>query len=405
MSEEKSIIKSICLVTMLMFILLSFSLGKIDFLPIIFGISSCILIAYSNFIIKRFFPNGDKYILILSSFITQFGLVMIYRLNSQNPVRAIKQISYFTVGIAVYIFLVIFLPEIKKFERFKNTYIVIAILLLASTLFLGREIKGSRNWIQIGSFSMQPSEIAKLFLIFYLASSIKYIKGFKDVLKLSIPVFICIGLLVIEKDLGAGLIFFGIFITMLYIGTSNFKYVLIGMLLFSVGVIASYFIFPHVRVRIDIWLDPFAYKTGKGYQICQSLFAIASGGLFGTGLGLGHPEFIPEVHNDFIFSAICEEFGLLGAIALIILYLLLIYRGLRNAVYAKDDYSRLVSVGISSMLAFQIFVVIGGVTKMIPMTGITLPFVSYGGSSMLLNFICLGILQRISENRWDVDEQ
>ncbi|SKA98484.1 cell division protein FtsW, lipid II flippase [Caloramator quimbayensis] len=402
--EEKSILKSIYLVTLLMFFQLSISFGKFDFLPIILGLSSCILIAYSYFIISRFFPAGDKYLLILSSFITQFGLVMIYRLNSQNPVRAIKQITFFTIGIAAYIFLVIFLPEIKKFERLRYVYIIITIVLLSSTLFLGREIKGSKNWIQIGRFNMQPSEIAKLFLILYLSSSIKYIKNFYDALKESIPVFISIGLLVVEKDLGAGLIFFGIYITMLYIGTSNFKYILSAVIIFLLGGLASYFIFPHVKVRIDIWLNPFAYKTGKGYQICQSLFAIAAGGLFGTGLGLGYPQFIPEVHNDFIFSAICEEFGLLGASALILLYILLVYRGLRTAIYAKDDYSRLVAVGISSMLAFQIFVVIGGVTKMIPMTGITLPFVSYGGSSMLLNFICLGVLQKISESGWKENE-
>lgn len=402
--EEKSILKSIYLVTLLMFFQLSISFGKFDFLPIMLGLSSCILMAYSYFIISRFFPTGDKYLLILSSFITQFGLVMIYRLNSQSPIRAIKQISFFTIGIAAYIFLVIFLPEIKKFERLRYVYIIITILLLSSTLFLGREIKGSKNWIQIGSFNMQPSEIAKLFLILYLASSIKYIKNYYDALKESIPVFISIGLLVVEKDLGAGLIFFGIYITMLYIGTSNFKYILSAVIIFLLGGLASYFIFPHVKVRIDIWLNPFAYKTGKGYQICQSLFAIAEGGLFGTGLGLGYPQFIPEVHNDFIFSAICEEFGLLGASALILLYILLVYRGLRTAIYAKDDYSRLVAVGISSMLAFQIFVVIGGVTKMIPMTGITLPFVSYGGSSMLLNFICLGVLQKISESGWKENE-
>lgn len=397
-NAEKSVLRGIYAVTLIMFSILVFSSGKLNFLPIILGVSSCILIAYAHFIIKRFFPQGDKYLLIIASFIAQFGLVMIYRLDSSNPVKSVKQISWFTIGMAVYIFLVVFLPDIKKFERFRYAYIIIAIALLLSTLFLGREIKGSRNWIQIGSFSFQPSEIAKLFLIFYLASAIGYIKNFNDALKAALPVFIAIGLLVIEKDLGAGLIFFGIFITMLYIGTSNPSYILTGISIFSVGGFMSYFVFSHVRTRINIWLNPWAEKTGKGYQICQSLFAIAAGGLFGTGIGFGHPEYIPEVHNDFIFSAICEEFGLLGAMALILLYLILVYRGLRTAIYAKDNYSKLIAVGISSMIAFQVFVVIGGVTKMIPMTGITLPFVSYGGSSMLLNFASLGVLQKISES-------
>lgn len=396
-STEKSILKWIYIVIMLMFSTLIFSSGKPDLLPLFIGASSCILVMYSHFIIKKFFPHGDKYLLIIACFIAQFGLVMIYRLSPVDPVNSIKQITWFTIGIAVYIFIVVFLPDLKKFSRFKYAYIIIALLLLSSTLFLGTEIKGSKNWLKIGSFNFQPSEIAKLFIILYLASSIQEIKKNFDAVKTAAPVFIAIMLLVIEKDLGAGLIFFGIFITMLYIGTSNVLYILSGTGAFLTGGFLSYLIFNHVRTRIAIWIDPWKYKTGKGYQICQSLFAIAAGGLFGTGLGLGHPGYISEVHNDFIFSAICEEMGLLGAAALIILYLLLVYRGLRTAVYAKDNYSKLVAVGISSMIAFQVIVVIGGVTKMIPMTGMTLPFVSYGGSSMLLNFASLGVLQKISE--------
>lgn len=397
-NTEKSVLKGIYAVILIMFTILSFSIsGSIKFLdfgPILFGISSCILIAYSNFIIKHFFPDGDKYLLIISAFVAQFGLVMIYRLNTA---LAIKQISWFTIGIAVFIFLVVFLPDIQKFNKYYNFYIIISIILLASTLLVGTEIKGSKNWIRIGSFSMQPSEIAKLFLIFYLAGSIEKIKDLRDAFKVALPVFIAIGFLVIEKDLGGCLILFGIFITMLYIGTSDIKYILLGITSFTGGGIISYFLFSHVRKRIFIWLNPWKYKFDWGHQICQSLFAIAEGGLFGTGLGLGHPEFIPEAHNDFIFAAICEEFGLLGAMAIILLYLILVYRGLRTAIYAKDNYSRLVAVGISSMIAFQVFVIIGGVIKMIPLTGITLPFVSYGGSSMLLNFASLGVLQKISE--------
>lgn len=402
-NSEKSILRGIYSVTLIMFFILSVSKGTIDFIAIALGVISCILIGYGHFIIKRFYPQGDKYLLIISAFIVQFGLVMIYRLK---PAMAIKQATWFALGMAAYIFLVIFLPDIKKFSKFKYAYIVIALILLASTLVLGRQIKGSMNWIKIGGFNFQPSEIAKLFLILYLASAIQEVKNFRDfALKIALPSFMAIGLLVIEKDLGSALIFFGIFMAMLYIGTSNYKYVMLSLGAFVIGGVVSYFLFAHVRVRVSIWIDPWKYKTGIGYQICQSLFAIAEGGLFGTGLGLGHPLFIPEVHSDFIFSAICEEFGILGALALILMYLLLIYRSLRVAIYSEDDYSRLVAVGISSIIAFQVFVIIGGVIKMIPLTGITLPFVSYGGTSMLLNFISLGVLQRISESgREDIDE-
>lgn len=394
-NREKSILKGIYLLTIMMFLLLMMSMEKLDFGPVILGVSSCVLIGYGYYIIKRFFPKGDKYLLIIVAFISQFGLVMIYRLS---PVNAIKQLSWFTLGMGVFIFLVVFLPHIRRFGKLKYSYAIIAVILLALPLFLGSEIKGSRNWLRIGAFGIQPSEIAKLFMIFYLAAALQNIKNFFDVIKAAVPVFIGIAFLILEKDLGASLIFFGIFITMLFISTSNIKYILTGIVAFFAAGGLSYLMFSHIRIRFKIWLNPWKYRDGSGYQIIQSLIAIATGGMFGTGIGLGHPYLIPEAHNDFIFAAICEELGLLGGIALILLYLMLIYRGFRTALHARDGYSILVAIGISSMIGFQVFVIIGGVIKLIPLTGITLPFVSYGGSSMILNFASLGVLQKISES-------
>lgn len=394
-NREKSILKGIYLLTIMMFLLLMMSMEKLDFGPVILGVSSCVLIGYGYYIIKRFFPKGDKYLLIIVAFISQFGLVMIYRLS---PVNAIKQLSWFTLGMGVFIFLVVFLPHIRRFGKLKYSYAIIAVILLALPLFLGSEIKGSRNWLRIGAFGIQPSEIAKLFMIFYLAAALQNIKNFFDVIKAAVPVFIGIAFLILEKDLGASLIFFGIFITMLFISTSNIKYILTGIVAFFAAGGLSYLMFSHIRIRFKIWLNPWKYRDGSGYQIIQSLIAIATGGMFGTGIGLGHPYLIPEAHNDFIFAAICEELGLLGGIALILLYLMLIYRGFRTALHARDGYSMLVAIGISSMIGFQVFVIIGGVIKLIPLTGITLPFVSYGGSSMILNFASLGVLQKISES-------
>lgn len=393
-NNDKPVLRGIYLITILLFSVLS--LSKKDFGPIIIGLLSCTLVFYSHLIVKKYFPEGDKYILIISVFITQFGLVMLYRINYYY---AFRQIIWFTVGIGAYISLVLFLPETSKLAKYKYTYIIIGILLLASPLIrgIGAERNGSRNWLKLGSIGFQPSELAKLFLIFYLSAAIQSIKDFNGFVKASIPVYISIGFLIVEKDLGSALIFFGIYIAMLYIGTSNLKYMLLSIAVFAVGAVGSYFAFAHIRVRFYIWINPWKYKYSQGRQICQSLFAIANGGIFGTGLGLGHPEFIPEVHDDCIFAAICEEFGMLGAMALILLYLLLVYRGLRIAIHARTNYSRLVAVGISSMICFQVFVIIGGVIKMIPLTGITLPFVSYGGTSMLLNYLCLGVLQKISE--------
>ncbi|KRQ87110.1 Lipid II flippase FtsW [Caloramator mitchellensis] len=391
---EKSILHNIYFIILLLFLILSLYKGNFEIAPFVYGAFSIGLTGYGHFIVKRFFPTIDKYLYILSVFIVQFGLVMLYRLDLE---RALKQITWFAIGISLFIFILLFMPEIKKFEKSEIFFAIFTIVIITLPLLIGREIKGSKNWIQFGNFRFQPSELAKITMIFYLSSAIKRIESYRDVLKVSIPVILSIAIFVLEKDLGSSLMFFGIFMTMLYIGTSKLRYIFSGAFLFSIGGFMSYFLFSHVRKRVDIWLDPWRYKFGAGYQICQSLIAIASGGLFGTGLAAGHPEVIPEVYTDFIFSAISEEFGLLGAIALLMLYLLLIYRMLRTALYAKDDYSRLVAVGIASMFAFQVFVIVGGVTKMIPLTGITLPLVSYGGSSMIISFVSIGILQKISE--------
>lgn len=391
---ERSVLRGIYSITILMFMLLSVSEKSFDYRALIFGASACVLVAYGHFIITHFFPSGDKLLLIVVDFLVQFGLIMIYRLN---PELAWKQLIWFALGTILYVFLVMLLPSISSFGKLKYSYIVIAIALVASTLFFGDKKHGAINWITIGRLGFQPSEIAKLFLILYLAAAFKKVNSFKKLIIAAIPVVICIFFLIVEKDLGAAFIFFGIFTTMLFIASSSPLYPLASIGAFAIGAVASYFTFSHVRSRVAIWLDPWAYSSGQGYQICQSLFAIAAGGLFGTGLGQGHPEIIPVVYSDLIFSAICEEFGILGAVAVVILYFLLVYRGLRTAIHTRNPYSRLVAVGISSMFAFQVFVIIGGVIKLIPLTGITMPFVSYGGTSMILNFAALGVLQKISE--------
>lgn len=398
---EKSVIASIVLVTMLMFFILSISKGEFDYKALAVGAFSCILMIVAYAVIKKFYPKGDKFLLIIPAFLTQFGLVMLYRLK---PDIAIKQLVWTVLGIIAYICIVMFMPDVKKFEKYDRWFIIIALILLILPLAIGSKKYGAINWVSLGPISFQPSEIAKLFMIMYLANIYK-IKDNKDILKFAIPVFVGLGILVLEKDLGGVLIFFGMFITMLYIGTSNLKYIGGALAFFAVGGTASYFMFNHVRQRVNIWIDPWPDKFGPGGQIVQSMFAIGTGGLFGTGLGLGNPNLIPVAESDFIFAAICEEMGMIGALAIILLYLILVYRGLRVALYAKDGYARLIAVGITSMIAFQVFVIIGGVTKMIPLTGITLPLISYGGTSMLITLAALGVLQKISHMGRDIEDE
>jgi cell division protein FtsW (lipid II flippase) len=390
--EEKKILRLVYAITIIGFLIIA--LYSKDSIAILMGLFSVALIWYSHFIVKKYFPDGDKYILVLSAFLTEIGLIMQYRIK---PYYAIRQMGWFTVGIAMFILIVVLFPNIESISSLKYFYLAAAVGLLVLTQIFGMDIKGSKSWVDLGPVGFQPSEFAKIFIILYLASALKDFKDRKDLIMPAAVVLVSLMFLAIQTDLGTALIYFGVSVTMVYIATSNLKYVLTSMLLFISGALSSYFMFSHVKKRVEIWINPWATPTGNGHQIVQSLIAIASGGFFGTGLYLGHPGYIPEVHNDFIFSAICEEFGLLGGFAVIIVYFLIVYRGFRTAIYANNTFSRLVAVGISTMIGAQVFVIIGGVTKLIPLTGITMPLVSYGGSSLVINFIALGILQKISE--------
>lgn len=404
--EERKLLRYTYLLCIVLFANMVFT-GKegLDKAAIIMGVIICLLFAYSHFIINRFFPDGDKYILLFSNVLAVIGMAILYRLDS--PV-ALKQLIWYTLGIAIFILIVVLLPSLTNFGKYRIIYLVCTLILMSLGSLFGKDINGAKNWISIAGFTFQPTEFGKLTLVAYLAASLQYygkkfdgksgLIKFKALLEPGIVVMVSLGLMVIQKDLGSALIFFAISITMLYIATSNFKYVLICLVLFMVGGFISYGLFAHVRLRILIWGDPWKYGYDQGLQVVQSLISIASGGLFGTGLGLGYPKMVPVNTTDFIFSAICEEMGLLTGFAILILYFLLFYRCMRVPVYGKDNFSRLLAVGYSTMIAAQALVIVGGVVGAIPLTGITLPLVSYGGSSMIVTFFSLGILQKISED-------
>ena len=271
-------------------------------------------------------------------------------------------------------------------------------------LIFKTETYGAMNWVYIGPISFQPSEFGKIALVLYLSSSLmKYEaknslkEDFKQLIEPALVVMFSLACMVLQTDLGSTLIFFGISVTMLYIATSKKKYVFTCLGLSAFGALGAYGVFGHVQRRVKIWLDPWKYATAEGYQIVQGLYAIASGGLFGVGLGNGYPDLIFASESDFIFAVICEEFGIIFAVGLMILYFLLFYRGIRIAFLTKDRFSLLAAVGFSTMIACQTLVIVGGIFTVIPLTGITLPLISYGGSSMLTMFFALGILQKISE--------
>jgi len=392
--DERKLLRYTYLLCIVCFVNLAVLKQPFDKGALVMSVVTCLLIGYSYFVIRRFFSDGDKYIFIFSSILSVIGIVMIYRLDMAV---SIKQVIWFAVSVTGFILTVVIVPDLKRFSKYKYIFLIFTIIFMGMCMVIGTEVYGAKNWVIIGKFSFQPSEFGKLFFIAYLASSLKDYKDFKSLIEPAVVVMICLGFMVLQKDLGSALIFFGISVTMLYICTSKLKYVMACIGMFAVGAAISYQIFDHVRLRFLIWRNPWSDVNDKGHQIVQSMFSLASGGLTGTGLGLGHPEYVPVNTSDFIFAALCEELGILIGFAIIILYFLLFYRCMRAAFYGEDKFSRLLAVGFSTMIACQVLVIIGGVTNMIPLTGITMPLVSYGGSSMLITFLALGIIQKISE--------
>lgn len=399
--REKRLLRLVYLLCLLLFTSLGFLQQPFDKFALIMGVVLCVLIGYSHFVVRRFYPDGDKFILIFASVLAVVGVAMLYRINR---VTAIKQLIWIALGIIAYILIVVILPDLKSFAKYKKIYMIATLILMPLALIFGTELYGAKNWIIIGPISFQPSEFGKIALVLYLASSLSTYEAKNnlraDAKQLWQPALVAgfsMGCMVLQRDLGSALIFFGISITLLYVATSKRKYVFTALGLAAIGSVVGYSMFGHVRERVKIWLDPWKYALGSSYQIVEGMYSIAAGGLFGVGLGQGHFENLPVKESDMIYAIICEEFGIIFAIGLMIIYFLLFYRGIRAAFVTKDSYSQLIAVGFSTMIACQTLVIIGGIFAVIPLTGITLPIISYGGSSVLTIFFALGILQKISE--------
>lgn len=372
------------------------------------GLLACFLGAHAG---ARVLARGaDPALLPLAFLLSGIGLATLTRLD---PGLAASQVMWVFGGVIALVATLAAVPSLERLARFKYTIALAGIGLLVLPAIVGVEVNGARLWLRVAGFSFQPAEIAKILIVLFLAA---YLAENREVLSVAttrklgvwLPpakhlgplVFmwaLSLVVLVAEKDLGSSLLFFGIFLVLLYAATGRPGYVLVGLGLFAVGATAAYFMFGHIQTRIAIWIDPFADVAGRGYQLAQSLFALAAGGVMGVGVGNGLPGRIPFVETDFIFTAIAEELGLLGGAALIIAYLAFCLRGLAAAARARSDVAALAATGLVATFGLQAFVIIGGVTRLIPLTGITLPFVSYGGSSVLSNFILLALLMRAGD--------
>ncbi len=366
----------------------------------------------SHLAVRKLAPESDPAILPIVFALSGIGIAFVTRLA---PDLAVRQLMWLFLGIGFMLAVLVIARNLDKLANYKYTLIIAGVLLLLSPMLpvIGQEIYGSRIWLSIGPFSFQPGELAKicivLFLAGYLAQNREMLSVFTwDVgpfrlpsLPTLIPLLVMWALafvvVVLEKDLGSALVLFLVFLVMLYVATGKKLYVVVGVALAGAAAIVLWMFFGHVQQRVDIWLDPFADPTNTGYQLVQTLYSLADGGLFGVGIGQGMAESIPVVESDFIFTAIAEETGLLGAAGVLLLYLCFAIRGILTAARAKSDVSSFIATGLTAIIILQAFIIVGGVTRLIPLTGITLPFVSQGGSSLLAGFIIVGFLLRCGD--------
>ena len=351
----------------------------------------------------------SPWLLPLSLFFASVGVIEIARLK---PSLLIPQLRWLLIGMAVFLIMLRLGRQIVGLTAYQYILGLACLVLLALPLVFGTEIGGSRNWLVLGPVQVQPSEFSKILLVLFLSA---YLSDHQDVLTKTrrwlgffrlpplrfIAPLLCIWgmailMFVVARDLGSALLFFGIAIFMTYMATGSRSYVVIALAVFGLAAAASYAMFGHVRVRFDIWWNPWADPNGMAYQVVQSLFAFGSGGVWGTGFAHGHPGLIPEVHTDFIFAAIAEELGLIGALTLVVAYGVFFIVGIRTALACTSVERILLAAGTSVVFLLQAFIIMAGVTKFLPLTGITLPFVSYGGSSMVSGFILLGLLAVLS---------
>lgn len=341
---------------------------------------------------------GDKFIMLMACMLITIGVLLLCRINLEY---GIKQIMWVAIGGVAFFTAYVIYYNIPFWNKMWFLYFILGTGLFLATLVFGKTVNGSKNWISFGSISFQPSEITKILFIMMLACY--YSKAWeKPFLRIQpkwftwLATYLFIGFLVLQRDWGTILVLFAIYIFMIYVYEKNYTFLLMNVGLAAIVAILGYQFLYHIQVRVSTWLNPWEDISNTGYQITQSLFAIASGNYFGRGLGNGSPGYIPEVHSDFIFAAVCEEMGVFGGAAIILLFFLIAYRCFKISITARNAYDKAVCLGLTLMFAVQTFIIVGGVIKMIPLTGITLPFVSYGGTSIVVNFISLGIIQAIS---------
>lgn len=377
------------------------------FLGVVLGV-----LVVAHVAVRRSASGADPMLLPTAAFLHGLGYVMIARLSDR---WASLQATWSLVAIVGFVVTLVLIPRSPDLRRWRYTSLALGLVLLLLPLVpgLGFTSGGARIWVNLGPINFQPGEFAKILLAIFFAGYLDerralIARGHRRIVGIDLPEArhllpigvawsVSVVIMVGQRDLGSSLLFFALFIVMVWVATERAGYLVAGGALFLAGAFVAYHLFGHVRVRVGIWLDPWDTYTTSGYQPIRGLFALANGGFTGSGLGLGDPGAIPAAHNDFIFAALGEELGFLGATAIISAFALMVGAGMRIALRAQRDFDKLLAIGLTTILGIQTFIIIGGVLRVVPLTGVTLPFMSYGGSSLLANYVLLAVLIRISD--------
>ncbi|MGM9552655.1 MAG: FtsW/RodA/SpoVE family cell cycle protein [Clostridia bacterium] len=407
----------ILLVTLLGGILVTMNKGYLEPETLILLGGMCLTMAVVYGLLA-IFPLGDNYIFMITSMLGVIGVIMLLRLGTGHGK---KQVIWFSVGTALFLIVSVIYKKVKHWNKLNKLYVISGIGLFCMTALFGYSSHGAKSWMRLGGLSFQPSELIKILFVLTLAGV--YTNEYKEpkegqwALKTlyntkrgrnyaaTLVAYLFLFFLVLQRDWGTAVVFFAIYMAFVAVYGGEKRIIALNFVVALLMCVIGVTFMSHIKVRIETWLHPFSDASNKGYQITQSLFAIGEGGFSGQGIGLGSPYYIPEVHSDFIFSAICEEMGILGGMAVIMLYFVLVYRAFKISLSTSNEFNKAVAMGIGVMLGVQTFVIIGGVIKLIPLTGITLPFISYGGSSMVVTFLSLGILQGISARRREIEDE
>jgi len=397
-----------------------------DTVPVLCAVAALLLVAH---VAVRFVAiYADPIIVPTVAALNLLGLSMIHRLDLAEVQRAARnggvapppdvhgQLTWTALGVVLFVAVLVVVRDHRTLQRYTYTALLAGLVLLLLPLapVIGATVNGSTLWVRLAGLSFEPAELAKILLTIFFAGyltvtrdslalvrtkimGIEFPRG-RDTGPLFVAWFVSLAVLVFERDLGISLLFFGLFVSLLYIATQRRSWLVLGTVLFITGAVLAYLAFGHVRLRFDVWLHPFADEADTSYQIAQSLYGFASGGMFGSGLGQGYPQLVPYAKSDFILAAFGEELGLIGLMAMLVMYGIVVERGLRAAIACRDVFGTLLAAGLSISLGLQVFVVVGGVSRLIPLTGLTTPFLAQGGSSLVANWCAIGLLMRVSDS-------